>query len=49
MKETLVQLEENAGMEQMWEQFRKKNYFVANLEWKEVLSDALQVISDYIV
>lgn len=48
MKETLVQIEENAGMEQMWEQFRKKNYFVADLEWEDVLSGVLQVISEYI-
>ena len=49
MREILVQLEEDAGMEQMWEQFRKKNYFVTDLEWKDVLNNVVQVISDYII
>ena len=49
MKETLVQIEENAGMKQMWEQFRKKNYFVGDLEWEDVLSDVMQVISKCII
>ena len=48
MKETLVQIEENAGMKQLWEQFRKKNYFVEDLEWEDVLSVVIQVISKYI-
>ena len=44
MKETLVQIEENVVMAQMWEQFRKKNYFVGDLEWEDVLSNVLQMI-----
>ena len=49
MKQTLVQIEKNDGMKQMWEQFRKKNYFVADLVWEDVLSDVLHVISKYII
>lgn len=44
MSETLAIIEKDAGMAGMWEQFRKKNYFVGNLEWKEVLNGVLDVI-----
>lgn len=49
MSETLTLIEENTGMAQMWEQFKKKNYFVGDLDWKDVLSDVLNVIDTYIV
>lgn len=45
----LIQIEENAGMEQMWEQFRKKNYFVGELEWKSMISYVAQMIHTYII
>lgn len=32
----------------MWNQFRKKNYFVGDLEWTEVLNGVLDVIYTYI-
>ena len=49
MTETLAQIEENAGMAKMWEQFRKKNYFVRNIKWDDVLSDVLKTIYTYII
>lgn len=44
MSETLALIEKDGGMAGMWEQFRKRNYFVGNLEWKEVLNGVLDVI-----
>lgn len=48
MSETLTMIEKDAGMAGMWEQFRKRNYFVGDLEWKEVLNGVLDVIYTYI-
>ena len=48
MSETLTMIEKDAGMARMWELFRKKNYFVGDLEWKEVLNGVLDVIYTYI-
>ena len=48
MSETLTMIEKDAGMAGMWEQFRKSNYFVGDLEWKEVLNGVLDVIYTYI-
>lgn len=42
--ETLVQIEKNMGLAQMWVQFRKKNYFVGELEWNDVLDGVLNSI-----
>ena len=47
--EILSQIEENVEMAKMWEQFRKKNYFVGNLKWDDVLSDVVQIIHTYII
>lgn len=49
MLEILTMIGKNAGMANMWEQFRKKNYFVGDLEWNDVLSDVLNVIHTYIM
>lgn len=48
MLETLTMIEKDAGMAGMWDQFRKRNYFVGDLEWKEVLNGVLDVIYTYI-
>ncbi|MBD5520312.1 MAG: nucleotidyl transferase AbiEii/AbiGii toxin family protein [Lachnospiraceae bacterium] len=48
MLETMTMIEKDPGMAGMWEQFRKKNYFVCDLEWNDVLSGVLNVISTYI-
>ena len=47
--DTLALIEKNEGMALMWEQFRKKNYFVGELEWESVLQDVLRVINEYLV
>ena len=49
MLEILTMIGKNAGMANMWEQFRKKNYFVGDLGWNDVLSDVLNVIHTYIM
>ena len=49
MTEVLVLLKENVEMEKMWEQFRKKNFFVEELKWDDVLGDVLQIIHTYII
>ncbi len=48
MSETLAMLKKDAGMAGMWEQYRKKNYFVGELEWKDVLNGGLDAIYTYI-
>ena len=47
--DTLALIEKNEGLAQMWELFRRKNYFVGELEWKIVLRDVLRVIEEYLV
>lgn len=49
MLETLTMMEKDTGMAGMWEQFKAKNYFVGDLEWKNVLRGVLDVIYTYIV
>lgn len=49
MELTLIQIQEDIGMAQMWERFKKGNYFVGDLEWKNVLKVVLQAINTYIV
>lgn len=49
MTETLIQIKDDAGMAQMWERFREKNYYVGDLDWESVLSVVLRVISTYII
>ena len=44
MPETLVMIEKDTGMAGMWEQFKKRNYFVGDLEWKDALDGVLDVI-----
>lgn len=49
MSEILMLIENDIGMPQMWEQFRKKNYFVRDLEWKDVSDGVRNVVHAYIV
>lgn len=44
ISETLTMIEKDAGIARMWERFREKNYFVGDLDWKDVLSGVLDVI-----
>lgn len=46
---TLSQIYENEALEQMWEQFRRKNYFVGELIWDEVVNGVKSVIEQYII
>lgn len=48
MIETLTIIEKDAGMAGMWERYKKRNYFVGNLEWREVMNGVLDVIYVYI-
>ena len=36
------------AMAQMWEQFRKKNFFVGDLQWDEVLQEVMKTMDMYI-
>ena len=45
--ETLTMIEKDAGMAGMWRQYKKRNYFVGNLEWREVMNGVLDVIYAY--
>lgn len=46
--ETLAWIEKNEEMAGMWERFRGRNYFVGDLEWKEVLNGVLDVIYNFL-
>lgn len=47
--DTLAKIKENEAMAQMWEQFRKKNFFVGDLQWDEVICDVLKTMNVYIL
>ena len=47
--DTLSKIKENEAMAQMWEQFRKKNFFVGDLQWDEVICDVLKTMDEYIL
>ena len=49
MTDTLSKIKENEAMAQMWEQFRKKNFFVGDLQWDEVICDVLKTMDEYIL
>lgn len=49
MAEILTMIEKDVRMAEMWEQFRKRNYFVGGLEWKDVLNGVLDAVYAYIV
>ena len=50
IKIILDQLKDNEGMNQLWDQFRKKNYYVAEqLDWYEVLIEITTMISTYVL
>lgn len=44
IEDTLSKIRTDEPMEQMWEQFRKKNFFVGNLEWEEALGEVLHIM-----
>ena len=46
---TLNKINDNKAMAQMWEQFKKKNFFVGVLSWEEVLAGVISKIEQYII
>ena len=48
MIHTLAKIVASEAMAQMWEQFRKKNFFVGDLQWDEVLQEVMKTMEDYI-
>ena len=40
----LNKINDNEVMEQMWERFRKKNFFVRDLTWDDVLAGVISKI-----
>ena len=44
MLDALALLKKDEGLAQMWEQFRKKNYYVGELEWEAVLQIVIKEI-----
>lgn len=40
----ITMIDKDAVMSGLWEQYKKRNYFVGDLEWKEVLNGVLNVI-----
>lgn len=49
MMDTLAKIKENEAMARMWLQFRKKNFFVGDLQWDEVRCDVLKKIDVYVL
>lgn len=47
--DTLAKIKENEAMARMWLQFRKKNFFVGDLQWDEVRCDVLKKIDVYVL
>lgn len=44
IEEILTEISEDDNMPQMWERFRKKNFFVGNLQWEDVAEEVLHSI-----
>lgn len=40
-------IEKDAEMAEMWGQYKKRNYFVSDLEWREVINGVLDLIYVY--
>lgn len=47
--DTFAMIKGNDTLAQMWEQFRKKNFFVGNLQWDEVLIGVRKMIESVII
>ena len=48
IEDTLSKIENDKRLAEMWEQFRKKNFFVGDLQWREVLQEVLHIIGKLI-
>ena len=41
---TLHLISDDLHMEELWEQFKKSNYYVGELEWKSVIDDVEKIM-----
>ena len=48
IKEILSTIKSDKPLEKLWEQFRKRNFFVGSLRWEEVLGEVLHIVSKVI-
>lgn len=44
IEDTLSKIKNDEPLAVMWEQFRKKNFFVGDLQWEEVLQEVLHIM-----
>lgn len=49
MNNILTKISEDDIMPQMWDRFRRKNYFVGELQWEEVSGKVIQNIQGLVV
>ena len=49
MNNILTKISEDDSMPQMWDRFRRKNYFVGELQWEEVSGKVIQNIQGLVV
>lgn len=43
IEDTLSKINNDEPLAKMWEQFRKKNFFVGDLQWEEAPQDVLHI------
>ncbi len=43
VEDTLSKIKNDGPLAEMWEQFRKKNFFVGDLQWEEALQEVLHI------
>ncbi len=48
IEDTLSKIKNDKHLFEMWEQFRKKNFYVGDLQWKDVLQEVLHTMSKLI-
>lgn len=48
IEDTLSKIKNDEPLAKMWEQFRKKNSFVGNLQWEETMQEVLQIMGKLI-
>ena len=48
IEDTLSKIKNDEPLAKMWEQFRKKNFFVGDLQWEETLQEVLHIMGKLI-
>lgn len=48
IEDTLLKIKSDEPLDQLWKQFRKKNFFVGDLQWEEVLQEVLHIVGKVI-